>query len=214
MNDLARRRRKEQQEIELAVGQHEHVAAQSRFHRVTVDDEVTEVEPVIHTRHLDRGCRPAELGMDPRHELAWQERFHDVVVGADLQSENTVRLFIGAADDDDRKLVALAQHAQDREAVDARQTDVEDDQIERVVDDAQRLLTGGRLGHHQVARFESMPQERAHVVVVVDEQHRRRSRQNRHNRHLIQLVGTLGGSFVKTIAKTYVVNVGLVSILR
>src|SRR6185295_6820583 len=67
----------------------------------------------------------AENTLQPRAQLARIERLGDVVVGADLKAGDAVDHVARAGDHDDADVVALAQIARQRQAVLARQPDVE-----------------------------------------------------------------------------------------
>jgi hypothetical protein len=67
----------------------------------------------------------AKNALQPRAQLARVERLGDVVVGADFEARHAVDHVARAGDHDDAELVALAQVARERQAVLARQADVE-----------------------------------------------------------------------------------------
>ena len=88
--------------------------------------------------------RAAQQRLDPAHQLAQAERLGQVVVGAELEADDLVDLVVARGQDEDRHLGAgRAQAAQDLEPVDARQADVEHDEVGRLVrGDVQALLAG------------------------------------------------------------------------
>ena len=88
--------------------------------------------------------RAAQQRLDPAHQLAQPERLGQVVVGAELEADDLVDLVVARGQDQDRHLGAGGAHAaQDLEAVDAGQADVEDDEVRRLVGgDLEALLAG------------------------------------------------------------------------
>ena len=77
--------------------------------------------------------RAPQERLDPAHQLAQPERLGQVVVGAELQADDLVDLVVAGRQDEDRRLGAgRAEPAQDLEAVDARQADVEHDEVGRL----------------------------------------------------------------------------------
>ena len=87
-------------------------------------------------RRLARRAMRRSTRLDARQQLAQVERLGDVVVGADLEADHLVDRIAAAGDDDQPAAPVLAQLARDREAVLARQAEVEQHE-------------GGRVGGHQ-----------------------------------------------------------------
>ena len=82
--------------------------------------------------HLLAGVRAAQHGADARQQLARTERLGEVVVGAQLQAHDAVGLLGAAGEDDDRDLRLGAQLTQQLHAVLARQTQIEQHQIDHL----------------------------------------------------------------------------------
>src|SRR5947209_14162495 len=81
---------------------------------------------ILRRRILDER-QPPEEHLHARRELAHRERLAEIVVCAELESENAVELFIARREKDDRKrFAARAQTAAKLETVHARHGDVED----------------------------------------------------------------------------------------
>ena len=62
-------------------------------------------------------------------QFARIERLRQVIVGAELQADDAVHILAARGQHDDRDLALLAQAAQDLEAIDAGQHDVEHHQV-------------------------------------------------------------------------------------
>ena len=78
-------------------------------------------------------CRdPAEHRVDAQRELARAERLGHVVVGADLEADHPVGLLAQRGQHDDRDVALLPQPAAHLDAVDARQHQVEHDEVVRL----------------------------------------------------------------------------------
>src|SRR6478609_4104323 len=86
--------------------------------------------------------RAAEDRLHSGDELARREGLRQVVVGADLETDDTVRLLVTRREHEDRHLRLRANLATDVEAVLPRQADVEQDHPYRVtIELRQRILT-------------------------------------------------------------------------
>ena len=118
----------------------------------------------------------AQDGVDARDELARVERLRQVVVGAHLEPDDAVDVLALRGQHDDRDVLARAAHpAADRQAVLARQHEVEHDEVRRIA--LQLPVEIARVGKRrdleallgQVAR-----QEVAQAHVVVDDEDLRR----------------------------------------
>ena len=139
-----------------------------------VDDEAGELETAGAHLRL-RGPLAAQLGVDPRGELADLEGFGDVVVGADLERHHHVDGVGARRQDDDRDLDAgSAEPPADVEAGHARQAQVEQDEVDvALLGEAQAL--GAVLGELQAEAvlLGDGGEDVAHRRVVVDDEHGR-----------------------------------------
>src|SRR5664279_5828740 len=83
--------------------------------------------------------------LDASGELARRERLRDVIVGAELETGDTIGLFIPRGEHQDRHLRLRAHLPADLEAVDARQPDVEHDEPHGVTPQlGDRFLSGAQ----------------------------------------------------------------------
>src|ERR1051325_10551157 len=74
----------------------------------------------IRARRARRSRRrpSSQYRLDARDELAWVERFGQIVVGADLESDDAIDVVTFRCEHDDRHVfIAAAQPTADREAV-------------------------------------------------------------------------------------------------
>ncbi len=101
-----------------------------------------------------RGVAPAQHGADAGQQLTRAHRLGQVVVGAELEPDHPVDLFAHGAHDDDGRPRRGGDAAADRQAVFAREHDVQHDQIDRRgrKHAVQFLGVGGRVGLEPVAR--------------------------------------------------------------
>ena len=115
---------------------------------------------------------PPQERLDPAHQLAQPERLGQVVVGAELQADDLVDLVVAGREHQDRRLGAGgAEAAQDLEAVDAGQPDVEDDEVRRLADgQLEALLAGLRQGHRVALLLEGVLDAPGDGVLVLDDQ--------------------------------------------
>ena len=117
---------------ELLRGQVDHLAARLGAPRAHVEVDAADVERHRLAAVAAAGAQP---GADAREQLLEHERLGDVVVGAEVEPGDRVGDLVARGEHEHRQLLAAgAQRAQDREAVLARQADVEDQQVEVVVD--------------------------------------------------------------------------------
>jgi hypothetical protein len=128
---LAGVRRQVGEEIELGVREHDVPIGTGHPSLRRVDDQVAKDQaPVGRLVLAALLLCPAQMRSDPGHQLSRPERFGDVVVGSDLQSEDDVDLVVLCAEDDHRHPMArpadLAAHVKPREV---RQDEIEHDHI-------------------------------------------------------------------------------------
>ena len=114
----------------------------------------------------------AQERLDPAHQLAQAERLGQVVVGAELEADDLVDLVVARRQDQDRHLGAgRAQAAEDLEAVDAGQADVEDDEVGRLVRrDLEALLAGAGDGDLVALLLEGVLDPARDGVLVFDDE--------------------------------------------
>ena len=119
--------------------------------------------------------RPPQQRTDARAELADRERLRDVVVGAELEPDHLVELVVAGSEHDDRHGALGPQALADLEPIEAREHDVEHDEIDRLgVELLERLLAVAGLDDLVAVAFEREREHRTHRVLVVDEQDRGR----------------------------------------
>ena len=113
---------------QLELGRRERDVATRDGHPVAdrVELEVAGDDPLVGE---GRGLDAAEHGADPGDELARAERLDHVVVGAELEAGDPVDLVAAGREDQDRDARVAADRADDVEAVDARQAEVEDERV-------------------------------------------------------------------------------------
>ena len=109
---------------------------------------------------------------DPAHQLAQGEGLGDVVVRAQLEADDLVELVAAGGQEQDRRLGAdRAQAAEDLEAVDAREADVEHDQVGRLGrGELQPLLARARDGHLVALLLEGVLDAARDGELVFDDQ--------------------------------------------
>ena len=107
--------------------------------RLAVEHHVSEREPLV----AFLGLGAPEDRLHPRNELAWREGLREVVVGADLEPDDAVRLLVARGEHQDRHLRLLPHRPADVEAVHPRQPDVEQHHLHRMpIELGERLLAG------------------------------------------------------------------------
>src|SRR5882762_8640127 len=109
--------------------------------------------------------------MDAGKQLGEVERFRDVVVGAALEPAHArLELVLGGEQQDRGRNAALAELRDNREAVAARQHDVEDDAAEFALERAfQRAIARVGLGDAVAFFAERLAQKAAQIAIVFDE---------------------------------------------
>ncbi len=132
-----------------------------------IDVQSDEVEMLLITRRR----RSAQDRAHARRELAWRERFDDVVVGSELEAEHAIRLAVTAGDHDHRERVRESHLREHVEAAHQREIHVEDDQIGRLTgDEIERLHSVAGFEHGKAFTFERDAHERAALLVIVDDE--------------------------------------------
>ena len=99
--------------------------------RTTHDLEPRHIQREIAELYAIRGrvgtAGPPQDGLHPRDELTWTERLGDVVVRAELETQQPIGFLDARRQHDDRHVRARAQRPRHRETVDFRQAEVEHD---------------------------------------------------------------------------------------
>src|SRR5207237_1732909 len=126
-------------------------------------------------RPPDAGAvRPASQRLGARPQLARAERFGDVVVGADLQTEHLVHFGGTGREHQYRQLrqpLVRPQDATDLEAVHARQHEIEDHQMRPLfAQQRERLLPVRRLERSEALLLEVVAHQLANVGLVLDDE--------------------------------------------
>ena len=124
----------------------------------------------------ERRCRvvtgSAEYRADSSGELTGRERFDHVVIGAEFEAEDTIGLFGASGEQDHRDVRNFAHLGEDREPVELRQHDVENDEVRRgLIDQVERGSSVGRFGHREALTGEVRGDHLAHHGLVVDNEH-------------------------------------------
>ena len=117
----------------------------------------------------------AQHRLDAGQKLARVEGLAEIIVGAELQTDDSVGLLGHGGEKDDGNFGRVAQMAAERQAVLARHHDVEHDEIEgaAVEQPAQRLGAFGN-GDAIALPGEIFPHQVAYVAVIVDDRNMRR----------------------------------------
>src|SRR6478752_5637913 len=118
-------RRQEPQEVELLEGQLEPLAALAHLSSGRVDLDIVELKG---TSADAVGARSAEQVAYTHRELPWRERFRQVIVGAQLQPDDAVRLLAACGQHQNRQVRVRPDPAAELETVDPGKHHVEHDQ--------------------------------------------------------------------------------------
>ena len=119
------------------------------------------------------GLGAAEDRLHAGDELTRRERLRHVVVGAELETGDAVRLLVARRQHEDRHRRLGTDATTDLESVDAGQADVEHDETDRVAGELrERLLAGAHPDHAIAVTAEVRPHDGADRLLVLDEQHR------------------------------------------
>jgi len=116
--------------------------------------------------------RAPQDGAHARHQFTWVEGLAEVIVGAELQADDAVHVVAAGGEHQDRSLVRGAEFAQDVEAADVRQHDVQDQDFE--IADLERGQSVGAVMHArhlEMLGFQIFREHLAQLAIVVDEQH-------------------------------------------
>src|SRR6478736_1324336 len=156
------------EEVELLARELDQCAADGHLVGVAPQDDLARGEHLL----LVPALGTTEDRLDPGRQLAGRERLRDVVVGAELEAGDAVRLLVAGSEHDDRNLRAGADLAADFEAVHAGQADVEHDETHRLATElGDRLLPGPAPENAPaVLLLEVLLDETADRVVVLNEE--------------------------------------------
>ena len=160
------------EDLELDVGRLHRRAAHLDGALGGVDAQLVDLERLLAGARLAPGhARAPQRRLHPRAELAQREGLGDVVVGAQLEAEDLVDLLGLGREHDDRHRGARAHAPAHLEAVQAREHDVEHDEVEgRLAEAGERLAAVGGL-HDLVAVLAQREREqRLDRLLVVDEE--------------------------------------------
>ena len=157
----------QREQVELLQRQLQLAAVERRPARRDVDLERADRRGRLVPPWRLAGSRRGD-GADPRHELAQAERLHDVVVRAELEPDDAVDLLALRRDHDDRHVRARAQLAADREAVDVRQPEVEQHEVDG--GGVERRLAGRDARHLEALAREPLDERLGDRVFVLDDE--------------------------------------------
>ena len=107
-------------------------------------------------------------------QLAEPERLHDVVVGTELETDDTVDLVAARRHDDDRDVGLRAQPATQLEAVEVGEAEVEQHDVgvrAVLVEVVERAPAGVAVADREPFTLEAPDEGHRDVVVVLDEEH-------------------------------------------
>src|SRR5262245_30230893 len=118
-----------------------------------------------------RGCPPQER-LDPQEQLLASEGLHDVVVGARAEAAHLVDLAAAHGEQDHGHVTEVADALERLEAVELGHREVEDDEVARArVEGTQRHTAVLRRLHGVAGPAKEFVEQKADVVVVVDDEH-------------------------------------------
>ena len=139
--DMIRVFGEEGEEVELFVRECFLRAVDPDAARGLVDLDAADFDDVIfRPAAADEALVPGEVRLDPGDQLARGERLDHVVVGAEAEAVNFVDVVFFGRDNDDRDVLFLADAAAEFKTIQARQHQVEHDQVK--VLRARRIETG------------------------------------------------------------------------
>jgi hypothetical protein len=114
--------------------------------------------------------RTAQDSFDALHQETLRERFADEIVGAHLEAEQLVDLFVLGGEEDHRHVGLLAQPPQGFHPVHARHLDVENGEIGRRRLEAVKRRSAVGIGHDPVTFGLECNRDRGQdVAIVIDE---------------------------------------------
>ncbi len=164
------------QEVELQGGEAHVAPVDAQLAADRVELEAVEAQDAVVRRRTGAGrvTAAAQHGPDPGDDLARAERLGHVVVRPGREPDERVDLLGARRDEDDVDVRRATHRPQHVEAVEVRQTDVEQDEVGgaavRRERPAQRLGAGARLGHEMALGLEVGAQHGADLGLVVDDE--------------------------------------------
>src|SRR6266540_1099179 len=170
--DPPRMRRHRPQQLELDVRQLHGLPVELHASPHRIDSQPTGGEGLRAVFALvRRQLRPPQKRTHATTELVDRERLRDVVVGAELQPNDLVELVVARGQHDNRHGAAGAQALADLETVNARQHDVQNDQVRiRLGKKVESLLAVPGRNDAEALALEWVRQELLDGVLVVHEQ--------------------------------------------
>src|SRR5215208_3077160 len=154
------------EQVELFRGERDRPFAHRHLVRAAPERDLSECEDLLGRAVADAPKdRP-----DPRHELARRERLRHVIVGADLETADPVRLLVTGGQHQDGNVRARSDPPAHLEAVHRREPDVQHDDPNRVPGERDQRLLAGRGPDDLVAvALHVRPDQLADAVLVLDE---------------------------------------------
>ncbi len=129
---------------------------------------------------------PAHERADARLQFADAERFGQVVVRTALEADDRVGLAVTRREHQDRSIdvrAALPRRAAERDAVEAREHDIEQQQIEPLLPDAiERLAAVSDAFGLEPCQAQMQPQDLAYRRIVLDDERLQAWRRSTHQR--------------------------------
>src|SRR5437879_1319493 len=130
-----------------------------------------EAAHAVGARLTGRMGGPAQHRLDAAEQLARIERLGDVVVGAELESDNAVHILAARGEHDDGHLRAAAHVAAYRQAVLAREHEIEHQQIDaRAPHHAPHFLAVCNRRRAQLVALQVLTEQQTDLAVIVDDQ--------------------------------------------
>ena len=196
----SRRRREVIQQIELEGRHVDDLAIEPHLPGSGVEGEsrVLEAAGCIGNRR-----NPAQDGPHPCRELPWGERLDDVVIGAQLESEQAIHFLAPGREEDDRHVGGLPQLREHRVPVELGQHDIEHDQRGIPLLDQREggLPIGGLEGLEAISLEIGDDDLPDHRFVIDDQDRRGRFKDTGHDRQRTGVEGlhAAGSPFVRIV---------------
>ena len=164
------------QQLELRGREVDALGAARDAPALEVDDQVLVPDLAAAAGVCEIAIGTSQERLDTAHQLAQPEGLGQVVIRAQLQSDDLVHLVIPRGEHQDRRLGAgRTQSAQQLEAVDAGESHVQDDEIRgQLAGDGQPLFAVRRDGHLVSLLLEGVletPRDRELVLHDQDRRH-------------------------------------------